>query len=131
MRADHLACISRARACPVHQGVAAPQRRRCRGRGVRWKLQPELLAGSERFSEVPSRQRRALARVLGARQDGVVLVNSASYGLHLVANGLELGPEDEAAVPANDFPSDILPWLSGPGGRGPHDRAGRRGAHAG
>jgi selenocysteine lyase/cysteine desulfurase len=50
--------------------------------------------------------------VLGAHEDDVVLANSASYGLHLVANGLDLGPGDEALVPANDFPSDILPWLS-------------------
>jgi cysteine desulfurase/selenocysteine lyase len=79
---------------------------------VRWKLHPELLAGSDRFSEVPSRLRGALARVLGAREDDVVLANSASYGLHLIANGLELGAGDEVVVPANDFPSDILPWLS-------------------
>jgi hypothetical protein len=32
--------------------------------------------------------------VLGAHEDDVVLANSASYGLHLVANGLDLGPGD-------------------------------------
>jgi cysteine desulfurase / selenocysteine lyase len=96
----------------AHQGRLP----RCAGvalaEAVRWKLHPELLSASDRFSEVPSRLRRAFARVLGAREDDVVLANSASYGLHLVANGLDLRMGDEVVVPANDFPSDILPWLS-------------------
>ena len=96
----------------AHQGRLPRRAALALAEAVRWKLHPELLATSERFSEVPSRLRRALARVLSARDDEVVLANSASYGLHLVANGLDLGPGDEVVVPANDFPSDILPWLS-------------------
>jgi selenocysteine lyase/cysteine desulfurase len=96
----------------AHQGRLPRRAALALDEAVRWKLHPELLAGSDRFSEVPSRLRRALARVLGAREDEIVLANSASYGLHLVANGLDLGPGDEVVVPANDFPSDILPWLS-------------------
>jgi cysteine desulfurase / selenocysteine lyase len=60
---------------------------------------------------VPQRLRKSLGRVLGANEDDVVLANSASYGLHLVANGLDLRRGDEIIVAANDFPSDILPWL--------------------
>jgi selenocysteine lyase/cysteine desulfurase len=60
---------------------------------------------------VPQRLRKLLGRVLGANEDDVVLANSASYGLHLVANGLDLRRGDEIIVAANDFPSDILPWL--------------------
>jgi selenocysteine lyase/cysteine desulfurase len=96
----------------AHQGRLPRRAAVALAEAVRWKLHPELLASSDRFAQVPSRLRRALARVLGARQDDVVLANSASYGLHLVANGLELGPGDEVVVAANDFPSDILPWLS-------------------
>jgi cysteine desulfurase/selenocysteine lyase len=96
----------------AHQGRLPRRAAQALDEAVRWKLHPELLASSDRFSEVPSRLRRALARVLGAHEDDVVLANSASYGLHLVANGLDLGPGDEVVVPANDFPSDILPWLS-------------------
>jgi cysteine desulfurase / selenocysteine lyase len=95
----------------AHQGRLPRAAAAALDEAVRWKLRPELLAGPERFSEVPARLRRALARLLGAREDDVVLANSASYGLHLVANGLDLGPGDEVVVPANDFPSDILPWL--------------------
>jgi cysteine desulfurase/selenocysteine lyase len=96
----------------AHQGRLPRRAAQALDEAVQWKLHPELLASSDRFSEVPSRLRRALARVLGAREDEIVLANSASYGLHLVANGLDLGPGDEVVVPANDFPSDILPWLS-------------------
>jgi cysteine desulfurase/selenocysteine lyase len=96
----------------AHQGRLPRRAAAALAEAVRWKLHPEQLAGPDRFSKVPSRLRGALARVLGAREDDVVLANSASYGLHLVANGLELGPGDEVVVPANDFPSDVLPWLS-------------------
>jgi selenocysteine lyase/cysteine desulfurase len=95
----------------AHQGRLPRRAALALAEAVRWKLHPEMLATSERFSEVPSRLRRALAQVLGARDDEIVLANSASYGLHLVANGLDLGPGDEVVVAANDFPSDILPWL--------------------
>jgi cysteine desulfurase/selenocysteine lyase len=96
----------------AHQGRLPRRAAVALAEAVRWKLYPEMLATSQRFSEVPARLRRALARVLGAHEDEVVLANSASYGLHLVANGLELGAGDEVVVAANDFPSDILPWLS-------------------
>ncbi|HZD03125.1 MAG TPA: aminotransferase class V-fold PLP-dependent enzyme [Actinomycetes bacterium] len=95
----------------AHQGRLPCRAALALAEAVQWKLHPEMLATSERFSEVPSRLRRALGRVLGAREDEIVLANSASYGLHLVANGLDLGPADEVVVAANDFPSDILPWL--------------------
>jgi selenocysteine lyase/cysteine desulfurase len=78
---------------------------------LHWKLHPELLASPERFSAVPSRLRAALADVLEAPADQIVLANSASYGLHLIANGLDLGAGDEVVVAANDFPSNILPWF--------------------
>jgi selenocysteine lyase/cysteine desulfurase len=49
---------------------------------------------------------------VNAPVDEVVLANSASYGLHLIANGLPWHPGDEVLVVGNDFPSDIFPWLT-------------------
>jgi selenocysteine lyase/cysteine desulfurase len=95
----------------AHQGRLPKRAALALAEAVQWKLHPQMLAASDRFSEVPARLRRALALVLGAGEGEVVLANSASYGLHLVANGLALAPGDEVMVPANDFPSDILPWL--------------------
>ena len=95
----------------AHQGRLPRRAAEALHEAVRWKLHPEHLATSERFSEVPARLRAALASLVAARQEDVVLTNGASYGLHLLANGLELQAGDEVIVAANDFPSDILPWL--------------------
>jgi cysteine desulfurase/selenocysteine lyase len=95
----------------AHQGRLPKRAAVALSKAIEWKLHPEALASAERFTEVPSRLRQLLARVVGAREEDVVLANSASYGLHLVANGLDLRRGDEVIVAANDFPSDILPWL--------------------
>lgn len=95
----------------AHQGRLPRRAARALDEAVGWKLHPEMLASSAPFSEVPKRVRRVLARLLGAEEEDVVLSNSASYGLHLIAQGLNLGTGDEVLVPANDFPSDVLPWL--------------------
>lgn len=95
----------------AHQGRLPRSAAAALAEAVEWKLHPAELTASERFSAVPARLRRALARLLGAREEDVVLANSASYGLHLIARGLPLEAGDEVVVAANDFPSDILPWL--------------------
>jgi cysteine desulfurase/selenocysteine lyase len=77
---------------------------------VEWKKSPQKLT-SARFREVPARLRRAIAALINSEPDDVILGNSASYGLHLLANALPLEPDSEVLVAANDFPSDILPWL--------------------
>ena len=78
---------------------------------VAWKQRPHNLSTPEPFTNVPERLRESFARLLGAPADEIALANSASYGLHLFANGLGLRAGDEVIVAANDFPSDILPWM--------------------
>lgn len=95
----------------AHQGRLPRRAAEALAEAVEWKLHPAELTTSGRFSNVPERLRRALARLLAAQEEDVVLANSASYGLHLVAHGLPLAAGDEVVVAANDFPSDILPWL--------------------
>jgi selenocysteine lyase/cysteine desulfurase len=95
----------------AHQGplprAAADEAREA----VAWKVRPfELTA--ERFAGVPARLRRALGRLLGVPADEVVLGNSASYGLHLLANGLPWQEGDEVLLVRGDFPSVLLPWLA-------------------
>ncbi|MGH2702663.1 MAG: aminotransferase class V-fold PLP-dependent enzyme [Actinomycetota bacterium] len=74
------------------------------------KLQPASIA-DEDFARVPERLRDRVARLIGASADEIVLGNSTSYGLHLVANGLRWAPGDEVVVVEGDFPATILPWL--------------------
>jgi selenocysteine lyase/cysteine desulfurase len=77
---------------------------------VSWKQRPWELT-TARFAGVPQRLREALARLTGAAPRDVILANSASYGLHLLANGISWRPGDEVLCMKGDFPSDILPWL--------------------
>lgn len=65
----------------------------------------------EDFSDVPRRLRSALGRLIGASPDDVILANSTSYGLDLMAQGMRWKPGDEILVLAGDFPADIYPWL--------------------
>jgi selenocysteine lyase/cysteine desulfurase len=95
----------------AHQGalprVAAEEAREA----VAWKVQPYLLT-AERFRDVPARLRRALGRLIGVPAEEIVLGNSASYGLHLLANGIPWRTGDEILLVRGDFPSAVLPWLA-------------------
>lgn len=76
---------------------------------IRWKRSPRHMAGA-RFHEATDRLRRAVARLVRVPADEVTITNGASYGLHLLANGLPLGAGDEVLSMAGDFPSNLLPW---------------------
>ena len=64
-----------------------------------------------RFLEVPARLRKALGRLLDVPPEEVILANSASYGLNVVAQGFPWRAGDEVIVVAGGFPADIFPWL--------------------
>lgn len=104
----------------AHQGVLPRVAAEATRDAIAWKQQPWHLT-TERFSGVPQRLRRAVAAVIGAPAEQVILGNSASYGLHLLANGLPWQDGDEVLVMQGDFPSDILPWI-GLASRGVHVR---------
>lgn len=95
----------------AHQGAVPLPAAAAVAEAIGWKVSPHELT-TERFEEVPRRLRAALARLVNAPAEEIVLANSASYGLHLVANGLPWSAGDEVLVIANDFPSDIFPWLT-------------------
>jgi selenocysteine lyase/cysteine desulfurase len=78
---------------------------------IAWKIRPVELT-AERFAAVPARLRLALGRLIGAPGDEIILGNSASYGLHLLANGLPWKAGDEILLVRGDFPSVLLPWLA-------------------
>jgi selenocysteine lyase/cysteine desulfurase len=93
-----------------HQGALPKVAADAAKEAIQWKRQPYELR-SERFQEVPDRLRNALGRLIGAASKEVILANSASYGIHLLANGLPLRAGDEVLLVEGDFPSVILPWL--------------------
>ncbi len=78
---------------------------------VVWKSSPHLLTVAK-FQQAPLELKQSIARLIHVHHDDVILGNSATYGLHLLANGLPLKAGDEIILLQNDFPTDILPWLS-------------------
>jgi selenocysteine lyase/cysteine desulfurase len=78
---------------------------------VSWKISPYELT-SARFQQVPQRLKAALAELVGTSAEEIILANSNSYGLHLLANGIPWREGDEILLVEGDFPSDILPWLA-------------------
>jgi len=94
----------------AHQGPLPKVAAEAAREAIAWKQAPFELTG-ERFSGVPARLRGALARLVNAPEEEIILGNSASYGLHLIANGIPWKEGDEVLVVDGDFPSDVLPWL--------------------
>ena len=64
------------------------------------------------FTSVPIQLKKSIAALIGVSSKDVILGNSASYGLHLLANGILWEKGDEILLMENDFPTDILPWLA-------------------
>jgi selenocysteine lyase/cysteine desulfurase len=62
------------------------------------------------FEAVPERLRGMLAALVGSPPEEIVLGNSTSHGLHLIANGLDWRDGDEVLVAAGDYPATVLPW---------------------
>lgn len=94
----------------AHQGAMPLAAAKAARQAVSWKVDPSELT-VERFDSVPRRLRAALSTLVNGRPDDIVLSNSASYGLHLIANAFPWAPGDETLVMEGDFPSDILPWM--------------------
>lgn len=75
-----------------------------------WKIAPHRIA-DDTFNLVPQRLKRALGRLINAPAEDIILGNSTSYGLHLLANGIPWRAGDEVLLVDGDFPANILPWL--------------------
>jgi len=78
---------------------------------IAWKSAVHLLT-IPKFQQIPLKLKETISRLIHVDPCDVILGNSATYGLHLLANGLEFKAGDEIILLQNDFPTDILPWLS-------------------
>ena len=66
--------------------------------------------GDDDFAAVPERLRALPGRLVGSPAGQIVLGNSTSHGLHLIANGLPWAEGDEVMVFEGDYPATVLPW---------------------
>ncbi|MDH3236732.1 MAG: aminotransferase class V-fold PLP-dependent enzyme [Alphaproteobacteria bacterium] len=93
----------------AHQGALPLAAAAAAREAVDWKTAPFELTQA-RFDGVPLRLREALGRLVNVPAEDIILGNSASRGLHLIANALDWNAGDEVLVLDGDFPSDVLPW---------------------
>jgi cysteine desulfurase / selenocysteine lyase len=93
----------------AHQGPLPRAAVAATARAAAVKAAPHRI-GDDDFRTVPQRLRGLLGRLVGSPAEEIVLGNSTSYGLHLIANGLPWAEGDEVLVIEGDYPATVLPW---------------------
>jgi len=93
----------------AHQGPLPHAAVQASERATALKAAPHRI-GDDDFTEVPERLRGLLAKLVGGAPEQIVLGNSTSHGLHLIANGLAWMDGDEVLTIQGDYPATILPW---------------------
>jgi cysteine desulfurase / selenocysteine lyase len=94
----------------AHQGPLPRAARVALERAAADKAAPHRIS-DESFWEVPAALKESLSRFIGTSPHEVILGNSTSYGLHLLAQGLRWRDGDEVLLVAGDFPASVVPWL--------------------
>ena len=94
----------------AHQGPLPRVAIEAAEQALHQKQAPHLLP-YQAFEEVPARLKSALGSLIGCPADQVILGNSTSYGLNLLAQGLPLAEGDEVVLIDGDFPATVMTWL--------------------
>src|SRR3546814_2935499 len=78
--------------------------------GLRRKAQPWTVTPQDFFTDSEA-VRGLFARLVNATAEDVALIPAASYGVAVAAQALPLGPGDSVLTLAEQFPSNVYPWL--------------------
>lgn len=76
-----------------------------------FSLKSQGTPGRRRLQAEESATCTAVAALLGAGDEDVALLSSASEAINIFANSLEWSPGDEVVTSDMEFPSGVLPWL--------------------
>jgi selenocysteine lyase/cysteine desulfurase len=95
----------------AHQGPLPAVAAAAAEQAIAEKMSPFRIPDAA-FEERPARLRGLLAHLVGGDPADIVLGNSTSYGLHLVANGLTWRDGDEVVLVEGDYPATVLPFLA-------------------
>ncbi len=79
-------------------------------RGLRAKLHPWTIAPADFFTESEA-VRAAFARLVRATADDIALVPAVSYGMAVAAHVLPLQAGQTVLTLAEQFPSNVYPWI--------------------
>jgi selenocysteine lyase/cysteine desulfurase len=74
------------------------------------KTTPHLIRDDD-FTIVPNALKSSIGRLIGTSAEDIILGNSASYGMHVLRNGIRWGAGDEVLLVSGDFPATVYPWL--------------------
>lgn len=89
---------------------------RCTAEAAKAFAEENMRHGSNNYLEWMEREnqlRENLARLTGASSpDDIALLKNTTEGICLVAFGLDWRPGDNVVLPADEFPSNRLPWLA-------------------
>ena len=94
----------------AHQGALPRAAVAAAHQALSWKISPNRLL-EDSFDTVIGRLKQALGRLLNTPAEDIILGNSASYGMHLFANGIPWRDGDEVLLVDGDFPATIFAWL--------------------
>lgn len=72
----------------------------------------DLIQNYMEFMPVVEETLERFANAIGARADQVEFMPNTSYGLSVLAEGLDWKPGDRVAVPACEFPANVYPFLN-------------------
>lgn len=95
----------------AHQGAIPRVAAEAARTAVEQKSRPYLIR-NEDFFQVPVRLRAALGALIGASPDDIILGNSATHGLDLLANGMRWRSGDEVLLVEGDYPANVYPWMT-------------------
>jgi cysteine desulfurase / selenocysteine lyase len=95
----------------AHQGPLPRAARIEAEAAIAAKVDPSKL-DDQSFFAVPERLRGLAAQLIHASPDDVLLANSTTYTLNLVAQGLTWQDGDEVICVEGDFPATVLPWVA-------------------
>ncbi len=80
--------------------------------GIKSKRNPAHISGQDFFTTT-EKVRSQFARLINTKESNrIVIIPSASYGLATVAKNLKAGKSDNIIVAAEQFPSNVYPWLT-------------------
>lgn len=94
----------------AHQGPLPQVAVSAAQEALRQKTRPHLIRDDD-FTTAPNALKASIGRLIGTGAEDIILGNSASYGMHVLRNGLHWGAGDEVLLVNGDFPATVYPWL--------------------
>ncbi|MHA2254093.1 MAG: aminotransferase class V-fold PLP-dependent enzyme [Candidatus Kariarchaeaceae archaeon] len=62
--------------------------------------------------EVPDQTRELIAKMIGSNADEIAITTSTSYGINILAQGMQLKDGDQILLIRGNFPSNVYPWMN-------------------